>query len=77
MIEPIKYTNCDGEEKILDKGHYHELCDRVHCIREMWSTLIEDHPACLVLGELSEKVERAMGDCYQKAGLAMFDFEEE
>lgn len=77
-MKPIKYVDCSGEEKILDKGHYHELCDRVHCIREMWNSLIEDHPACAgVLGELSEKVMDAMGDCYQTAGIAMFDCEEE
>jgi len=74
----MNYTNCDGEEVPLGEGHYHELCDRVHCIREMWSTLIEDHPACAgVLGELSEKVMDAMGDCYQKAGLTAFDFDKE
>lgn len=71
------YKNCDGVETPLDQGHYYELVDRIHCIREMWDSLINNHPACeSVLAELSGKVQDAMGDAYQKAGIYMFDITE-
>jgi hypothetical protein len=41
----------------------------------MWSSLITDHPACeSVLGPKAEAVQKLIGECYQSAGYADFEF---
>ena len=69
------YKDCSGNTKELDQFHYHEIVDRLHCLSEMWSSLITDHPACeSVLGPKAEAVQKLIGECYQSAGYADFEF---
>lgn len=68
------YTDCSGKTRELDEFHYHELTDRLHCLSEMWGSLIIDHPACpSVLGDKADAVQKLIGECYQIAGRADFD----
>lgn len=58
----------------LNPGHWHEACDRAHCIGEMIQIMLLDHPAVESDPLISAKAQRAqdlIGQVYQEAGAKM------
>lgn len=71
MTEYVEHSN---NKRALDEFHYHEIMDRIHCLHEMWNTLILEHPACEeALGCMGQDVNMMIGRCYQAAGNVNFD----
>lgn len=53
----------------IDKYHKHELCDRMHVVREMFETHIAEHPAATLFDKKKlAKVKKLLGELYQDAG---------
>lgn len=60
-----------GDVSALDSYHWHEVCDRAHCIREMVNSMLAEHKAVMLtpsLRLLVSVVDRVLGEVYQEAG---------
>lgn len=64
----------DGDLKPeqLDKYHRHELCDRIHCITQMFEELVAQHPAAQLMHEQLSKVSDELNNAYQQAAQIHF-----
>lgn len=59
-------------EEELDSYHYHEVVDRIHCVRVMLEELLTDHPAVVQTPEvqtLLENASRELSEAYQKMAI--------
>ncbi|WP_136420405.1 hypothetical protein [Herbaspirillum sp. ST 5-3] len=54
---------------MIDEFHKHELLDRIHCLNEMFDSLILNHPAAVLMQKELEKAAESLGKLYQKAGM--------
>lgn len=58
----------------LNPGHWHEACDRTHCVEGIIHTMLLDHPAICSVPSIREKIEEALkliGQVYQECGARM------
>jgi len=55
----------------LNEGHWHEACDRTHCVIEIIDNMLVNHPAIAQDPVLLQQVQYAqeiLGTVYQAAG---------
>lgn len=69
------YVDHSGVTRPLDKFHYHEMIDRVHCVELMLNTMVAEHPAADVVRAELDAAFNALGALYQAAGRVAFEEE--
>lgn len=52
----------------MDEYHKHELMDRIHCVNEMFQSLVVEHLAADLLRKEIDAAAKVLGDLYQAAG---------
>lgn len=76
----MNIMSIEPEENYQTKEYLHEVTDRASCVQEMFSRLLQEHPAVEQNEKLNEEAEKVMDVLYSfycTAGDLMFACQDE